>query len=269
MKDFLNIKKMVTGYASGFSLKEISIEVAQGSFTGIVGPNGSGKTTLFKAISGEKDLKQGSIFIHGQDTSKMAIKKKAQKLAIVSQNTEAADIVVEDYVLMGRMPYRKPFQLLDKKADYELVHKYMELTGTLKFKDKLMCELSGGEQQLAAIARALTQEPELLLLDEPTSHLDISHQVQVLNLIQRLNEDLNLTVLMIIHDLNLAGEYCDHLVMMKEGAIYTTGTPNEVLHYKSIEEVYHTVVITQENPLSKKPAIFLISEKVLKQNKHD
>ena len=129
-----------------------------------------------------------------------------------------------------------------------------------------MYQLSGGEKQLAAIARALAQEPKLLLLDEPTSHLDITHQVQVLNLIQRLNSELGLTVLMIIHDLNLAGEYCDHLVMMNDGKIYISGKPEEVMTYKTIEEVYNTVVIAKTNPLSKKPVIFLVSEKVLSEN---
>ncbi|MCK5700621.1 MAG: ABC transporter ATP-binding protein, partial [Cyclobacteriaceae bacterium] len=138
-----------------------------------------------------------------------------------------------------------------------------------KYKNKLMCELSGGEQQLAAIARALTQEPDLLLLDEPTSHLDISHQMQILNLIQQLNENMNLTVLMIIHDLNLAAEYCNYLVMMNDGEIFIKGEPKEVLNYNNIEEVYKTVVITHENPLSKKPVVLLVSEKTLNKVRHD
>jgi len=143
----------------------------------------------------------------------------------------------------------------------------MKLTDVYRHKDKPMTELSGGEQQLAAIARALTQEPQLLLLDEPTSHLDISHQVQILNLIQQLNQQLNLTVLIIIHDLNLAGEYCDYLVMMNNGGIHIKGTPHEVLNYQTIEAVYNTVVITRENPISKKPVVFLVSESVMKQEK--
>ncbi|MFC2097243.1 ABC transporter ATP-binding protein [Bacteroidota bacterium] len=267
MQEFLKVDNLISGYSGGFMLEKINFVIEKGSFTGIIGPNGSGKTTLFKAITGEISVKEGNILFKSTDTSIMSAKQKAQKMAIVTQNTEAADISVEDYVLMGRLPYKKHFQLLDKEIDYTLSTRYMKQVGVFHLKDKLMSELSGGEQQLAAIARALAQEPELLLLDEPTSHLDISHQVQILNLIQQLNEEMHLTVVMIIHDLNLAGEYCDHLIMMNKGKVYKNGNPEQVLNYENIENVYKTVVITQENPLSKKPAIFLVSNKMLNKNK--
>jgi iron complex transport system ATP-binding protein len=264
MTTFFNIKKLVCGYSDKFNLKEISFELPRGSFAGIVGPNGSGKTTLFRGITGEIPLKSGEIRLHGKTFSSLKIREKARMLAIVNQNIETSDIGVEEYVLLGRTPYHGRFQFFETTEDYEIAEKYMRLTDVYRLKDKQMSELSGGEQQLAAIARALTQEPDLLLLDEPTSHLDITHQVQVLNLIQKLNEQLNLTVLMIIHDLNLAGEYCDHLILMKEGEVFVTGTPNEVLTYETIEAVYDTVVITRTNPISGKPVVFLVSEKVLK-----
>ena len=263
MSDFIQIKELVSGYTGSFMLNKISFGIKKGSFTGIIGPNGSGKTTLFKTITGEIPTVAGVVFLNSTDISKISARQKARKIAIVTQNTEAADITVEDYVLMGRMPYKSHFRLFETKEDYILANKFMKLTGVHKFKDKLMYELSGGEQQLAAIARALTQEPELLLLDEPTSHLDISHQIQILNLIQQLNDEMNLTVLMVIHDLNLAAEYCDFLVMMKEGEVYVKGEPKEVLSYKNIEEVYKTVVITHENPLSKKPVVLLVSARTL------
>ncbi|MDA3893490.1 MAG: ABC transporter ATP-binding protein [Salinivirgaceae bacterium] len=262
----LKISKLISGYSDKFRLKEISLHVNKGSLTGIVGPNGSGKTTLFRSLTSEINILGGEILLEGRDIKKLTSKEKAQKLAIVTQNTEVFDIPVEDFVLMGRLPYKKPFQLFEKVKDYALANKFMKLTGVYKYKAKLMTELSGGEQQLVAIARALCQEPELLLLDEPTSHLDISHQLKVLNLIQKLNNDLGLTVLIIIHDLNLASEYCDYMAMMHKGSIFKKGLPEEVLDYKNIEFVYDTVVITQINPLSKKPAIFLVSDKVLKKN---
>lgn len=266
MQGVFEIHNITCGYPGGFMLHDIRFKIKNGSFAGIIGPNGSGKTTLFKGISGELNLHSGYIKLNDNDVAMMSNREKAQNIAVVTQTIDFADVPVEDYVLMGRMPYRKRFYFFETTKDYEIAHHYMKLTDIYHLRDKLMSELSGGEQQLADIARALTQEPELLLLDEPTSHLDITHQVQILNLIQQLNQDLKLTVLMIIHDLNLAGEYCDYLLMMNKGTIHTRGTPEYVLNYKNIEDVYKTVVVTRKNPVSDKPAIFLVSQKVLKQN---
>lgn len=265
MTPYLVINDFSCGYEK-FKLHNISFVLERGIFAGIIGPNGSGKTTLFKGLTSELSALSGDILLEERSILKMKLKEKAQHIAIVSQFTEKIDVSVRDYVLMGRFPYRKSFDFFEKEEDRVIANKYMRLTGVEAYADKLMSELSGGQQQLAAIARALTQEPKILLLDEPTSHLDITHAVQVLNLIQRLNEELGLTVLMIIHDLNLASEFCDYLVMMKDGEMVTQGAPVEVLNFKTIEQVYDTVVITQENPLSKKPAIFLVSEKVLKNS---
>ena len=267
MPTILNIKNLSCGYGAKFNILDISFSIKKGSFTGIIGPNGSGKTTLFRGISGSLKPKTGEILLNGKTLSKLSYKEKAQNIAIVSQNIEASFITVEDYVLMGRLPYHGKFTFFESKNDYKIAHKYMKLTNTFHFRNKFMTELSGGEQQLAGIARALTQEPELLLLDEPTSHLDITHQVQILNLLQRLNTDLELSVLMIIHDLNLAGEYCDYLVMMNKGKMHTQGAPEYVLNYKNIENVYNTIVVTEKNPLSGKPVILLVSEKILNKSK--
>ena len=258
----LKIEQLQCGYGNTFYISEISFHVPRGGFTGIIGPNGSGKTTLFKGISGELGRDAGNVILNGRDIKEMDQKEKARNLAVVTQEIEDTVITVEDYVLMGRYPYHTPFQFFETETDYRVAHKYLQLTDTYKLKDKYFYQLSGGEKQLVAIARALTQEPQLLLLDEPTSHLDITHQVQVLNLIQRLNSQFGLTVLMIIHDLNLAGEYCDDLVMLNNGKIYISGSPEKVLNYKTIEDVYNTVVVTRTNPVSKKPAIFLVSGKV-------
>ncbi|MDA3880803.1 MAG: ABC transporter ATP-binding protein [Prolixibacteraceae bacterium] len=267
MKHYLNVENLVCGYSNSFNLKEICFGIKQGAFAGIIGPNGSGKTTLFRGIAGDLGVKSGSIQLNNTNLGKIQLKEKAQKIAVVTQYTEITDMTVEEYVLMGRTPYRPRFQFFESKNDVQIAERYLKLTNTYPLRHKPMTELSGGEQQLAAIARALTQEPELLLLDEPTSHLDITHQVQILNLIQQLNHDLKLTVLLIIHDLNMASEYCDFLIMMKNGAIHAIGNPSEVLNYRTIEEVYQTVVITRENPVSKKPVVFLVSEKVLNEQR--
>ncbi|NOU16966.1 MAG: ABC transporter ATP-binding protein [Bacteroidales bacterium] len=265
MDVFFDIQHYTCGYYRKFYINDINFTVKKGSLTGIIGPNGSGKTTLFKGITCELKAKDGKILLNGKEIARMSYRERARNFAIVTQKIEGADIRVEDYVMMGRLPYHSRFQFFETKNDIEIVEKYMKFINISHLRHKLMNELSGGEQQLVSIARALTQEPELLLLDEPTSHLDISHQVQLMNLIQRLNAQLGLTVLMIIHDLNLAGEYCDYLVLLKDGNVFNQGIPEDVLTYKNIEDVYGTVVITKTNPLSGKPVIFPVSERTLKQ----
>lgn len=264
MSNILNIQNLCCGYPK-FQLLDINIDIPKGSFSGIIGPNGSGKTTLFRAITGTLGLKSGKILLSDKNLKSFSLRDRAQNIAIVSQFIEAGDMTVEDYVLMGRIPYHSRFNFFETDDDFEIARKYMEMTDTWRFKDQLMSELSGGEQQLAGIARALTQQPQLLLLDEPTSHLDITHQVHILNVLQQLNQEMGLSVLMVIHDLNLASEYCDWLILVNQGKIHTQGTPEEVLTFQNIEDVYQTVVVTQNNPLSGKPAIFLASQKVLKE----
>lgn len=265
MNDFFQIENFSCGYPGKFMLADVSFETAKGDFVGIIGPNGSGKTTLFKGISNELPALAGSTKLDGRLIQQMSLKEKAQTVAVVTQNIEVGSMTVEEYILMGRIPYRSQFQFFETTEDIDTAKKYMELTGVTRLKDKFMNALSGGEQQLAGIARALTQEPELLLLDEPTSHLDITHQVQILNLLRRLSRELGLTVLMIIHDLNLAGEYCDSLIMMQKGRVRKKGTPSEVLNYADIEAVYDTVVVTRTNPISGKPVVFLVSEEVIQK----
>ncbi|WP_299578498.1 ABC transporter ATP-binding protein [uncultured Sunxiuqinia sp.] len=262
---FFHIDNFSCGYP-GFKLSGINLSLEKGSFNGIIGPNGSGKTTLFRGITNSIATLDGAVFLKGKNLQQLSLKERAQNIAIVSQFVDTDQILVEDYVLMGRMPYHNRFQFFESKGDYEKAHHYMQLTDVLKHKDKLMTELSGGEQQRAAIARALTQEPELLLLDEPTSHLDITHQVKILDLLYRLNKEMKLTVLMVIHDLNLASEYCDQLILFNEGRLFTQGTPEEVLSFDTIEKVYKTPVITRTNPYSNKPVIFLVSEKMMKDS---
>lgn len=261
----LEIKKMSCGYGNKFRISDIDFVVDRGSFTSIIGPNGAGKTTLFRGISGMLAIEEGEILLEDDNLTTLSHKARARKIAIVNQSVEAGSMMIEDYVLMGRLPYRTTLSFFETKEDYEIAEESMRLTGVWEKRHKLMNQLSGGEQQLAAIARALTQKTNLLLLDEPTAHLDISHQMKVLNLVRRLNHENNLTVLLIIHDLNLASEYSDRLIMLKEGKVFAQGTPEEVLTYNNIEEVYNTVVITRSNPMSGKPFIFPVSEVTLKE----
>ncbi len=240
---FFDINHLNSGYPKAFHLKDVTFSLSKGVFAGVIGPNGSGKSTLLKAITQEINIQPKTIFLNGIDVSIMSPVEKAQQIAVVSQFNEPLDISVEDYVLLGRMPYKSRFQFFETERDFDIARKNMELTGVSHLKNQMFSHLSGGEQQLVSLAKALTQEPQLLLLDEPTAHLDITHQVQVLNLIQQLSEQLDLTILMIIHDLNLAGEYCDQLIMMKNGSIYDNGLPQAVLTYKNIEKKHKILVL--------------------------
>lgn len=256
----LEIKGLSCGYDSKLVLKDIDFVIDAGEFLGVIGPNGSGKTTLLRVITRVLKPRKGSIVFCRQDIAGMGFKELARNIAVVSQSFEEGFMTVEEFVLLGRIPYYEKFQFLETKKDIEIAAKCMGLTDTFRLKDRLMKEISGGERQLALIARALTQEPRLLLLDEPTAHLDIAHQVGIMDLIRRLNWEFDLTVIMVLHDLNLASEYCQRLALINEGRIHKIGRPEEILDYRIIEEVYKTVVVVKKNPFSSRPYMLLVSE---------
>lgn len=260
MNTLLEIKGLTCGYDSRFFIQEINFTLEEKEFVGIIGPNGSGKTTFLRAITRFLKSQKGTVSFNGRDVRQIGFKEFARKIAVVSQNPPVNDITVEEFVLLGRTPHFEKMQFLETRHDFEIARKVMSLTQTLKFKDRLMRELSGGERQLVFIARALAQEPQLLLLDEPTTHLDIGHQVAVLDLLKKLNRECGLTVIIVLHDLNLASEYCKRLVLMREGRIYKAGHPDEVLCYQIIEEVYKTVVVVEKNPISLRPYVLLVPE---------
>ncbi len=265
----LKAENLTAGYEGGFHIRDITIQIGSGDFAGIIGPNGSGKTTLLKAFTKVIKPRRGRILFDSQDLNNIGFREAAQRFAVVPQTVEAGFVSVEDYVLMGRIPYYGRFQFFETKKDRTIASEYMELTGVGSLRDKFMSEISGGEKQLAAIARALTQEPRVIFLDEPTSHLDIKHQVEILDLLGEMNSSRGITVVCVLHDLNLAGEYCSGLALMAGGKIFKTGEPKEVLTYKTIEKVYDTVVVVTENPVSGKPYVVAVSgkskEKVKKQ----
>jgi iron complex transport system ATP-binding protein len=256
----LEINNLSCGYYKELVLRDIDLTINSGEIVGIIGPNGSGKTTLLRAITRLVKPRNGEIFFEGKNIWQMSFRKLAQTVAVVSQQIEPAPMKVEDFILLGRIPYYESFQFLETERDTDIAGRCMEITDTLQFKNRSMEEMSGGERQLVFIAKALAQEPKLLLLDEPTSHLDITHQVKILDLIKRLNKEFGLTVMMVLHDLNLASEYCQKIALFSEGRIYKLGAPQDVLQYQIIEDVYKTVVVVEKNPISKKPFVMIISE---------
>ena len=255
----IQCKSLNCGYTTKPILENIDLTVNPGEIIGIIGTNGCGKTTLLKTITGYLPTMGGTILLNGKPLETCSPKYRSNIIAVVHQTVPNVLITVNDYVTMGRLPFFKKFQFFETSSDHEIVLKYLEMTESMKNKDMLMNELSGGEQQLAQIARALTQEPNILLLDEPTSHLDITHQVRILDLVKRLNKTMRITIIMIIHDLNLASEYCNRLIMIHNSGIYADGTADEVLTPENIENVYSTKVLITPNPHSSKPMVIPIT----------
>lgn len=260
MDKLLKINNLSGGYYKETIIRDISLDISQGDFIGIIGPNGSGKTTLLRLMTKILIPQKGSIIFKGKNISSMDLKEFARYAAFVPQDTAINfPFSVLEIVLMGRIPHLKRLQL-EAKKDYAIAQMAMFMTDTVHLKDKKINELSSGERQRAIIAKALAQEPLLLFLDEPTSHLDIGHQIQILDLLKNLNRKNNLTVVTVLHDLNLAGEYCNRIVLLNEGVIFKEGTPQEILTYQNIEAVYKTVVIVNNNPINGKPYVILVSQ---------
>jgi len=261
MGNILEIKNLVCGYVEKEIIKQVSFSAKEGEFLGIIGPNGSGKTTLLRSITGLLKYWEGEVLYNGRNISKIPLREFAQNVAVLPQILNINfSFTVQQLVLMGRYPYLKKFQSISKK-DLDIAKNSMSLTDISHLTERRVGELSGGEWQRVLIAQALTQEPKLLLLDEPTTHLDITHQIETLDLIKKLNKEKNLTIIVVLHDLNMASEYCEKIIMLENGEIYREGTPEEVLTYKNIEEVYKTIVVVIENPVSKKPHVVLIPGK--------
>lgn len=265
MDKILSVQNFSCGYRTGVRISGVSFEIERGSFAGLLGPNGTGKSTLFKGLSGDLPLLEGEVRVNGRNLKEYTPRQLSQTIAVVSQFTEEAAVTAWDYVMMGRLPYRKPFTFFDTEEDKAVVRRYMELTGTFDLRNRMMTELSGGEQQMVAIASTLAQEPELILLDEPTSHLDLTRRIQFLDLLRRLNRETGLSVLLILHDLNLASTYCDHLLLTSKGRLAANGKPGDVLKKEILEKVYGLNVIVDKNPLDGNPLVLPIPGYVQKE----
>ncbi|MCK5850261.1 MAG: ABC transporter ATP-binding protein [Kiritimatiellae bacterium] len=266
-KPFFNICGLTVGYRHDPIVQDIDLVVDRGELVGIIGPNGSGKTTLLRAMTRVLKPWIGEVLIDGENIWHSSQKDIAKGLAVVSQMLDPVGMTVLEYVMLGRIPYYGRSQIFDSGKDYDIANHYIDLMGIESLSGLMMNEISGGERQLAQIAKALAQEPSILILDEPTAHLDITHQVRIMDLIKRLNRTMDLTVVMVLHDLNLASEYCGRLALLNEGRLYKVGSPEDVLTYQVIEEVYDTHVIVEKNPLSKKPFVLLVTEEEMGRRK--
>jgi iron complex transport system ATP-binding protein len=257
--------------AVGFSYPErqifsgLTLSLEEGEILGLIGPNSSGKTTLLKLMDGLLHPRQGKVLLREQELSRIPRPEVARMIAVVPQTMEVPfSFTVGEIVLMGRAPHLTRFGW-EKRKDLDIARGAMALTDVAGLEERTFWELSQGEKQRVLIARALAQEPDVILLDEPTSHLDINHQVEINELIRSLNLERKLTVLHISHDLNLASEYCHRVVLLHKGSVFSVGTPAEVITEENIRRVYETTVLVEKNPLSGAPRVTLLGKKKIEK----
>ncbi len=228
-------------------LDQVSLSVERGDLVGILGPNGSGKTTLLKTLAGTLSPNAGEVMFDGRPLARWARRETARRLAYVPQETHAPfDFTVLDIVLMGRYPHLGTFAL-EGPADLAIARASLEATDTASFEERLFSTLSGGEKQRVVIASALAQEPELLLLDEPTASLDIGHQLDVQDLLLRLNRDRGMTMVLSTHDLNFAAALCRSLVLLRNGQVLAQGPTEAVLTSAAVQTLYGVTAEVQRH----------------------
>lgn len=236
--DMLRIENLSLSYGEKHVVQNLNLRVKKGQVVSIIGPNASGKSTILKSIAGIIKPASGKIFIEEKDISKMDSKRLAQKVSILlQQNRTPDDISVEELVYFGRYPRKKWFEGFES-SDKKIIEEVMRLTNTLSLRDKTLEKLSGGERQRAWIAMALAQEPDILLFDEPTTYLDLAHQIEFLELVNRLNRETGVTAVLVLHDLNQAARYGNYLFAMKDGQLFAQGSPQEVLTPENILSIY-------------------------------
>ncbi|HEX3045538.1 MAG TPA: ABC transporter ATP-binding protein [Bacillota bacterium] len=236
-------------------LKDLTFTITKGSFTGILGPNGSGKTTLLKCLTKLLPPRKGRIILGEQDLTRLSVREIARKVGVVPQKWEANyAFTAKDLVLMGRFAHQKRFQA-ETAQDLAVAQEAMLATNTWKLAERPVTEMSGGELQRVIIAQALAQNPDILLLDEPTASLDINHQLEICDLIKDLTASRNLTVVAVFHDLNLAAQYCDRIILLKQGRLFAIGETPAVLTESNLNQVYETKVRVETDPGSGKPFI--------------
>ncbi len=255
MSSAIKVKELCFNYGTDNILNHINFIIESGSFVSILGPNGSGKTTLLKNICNLLKPHKGYIYIEDKDVKGIKYKDLAKTLGVVHQaNNISFDFTVHDVVLMGRFAHQKRFKS-ETQHDLDVVRNAMKETETWGFRDKSINEISGGERQRVVMARALAQEPKILLLDEPISQLDIKHQINILSLCKRLNKQKNITIVTTLHDINLAGEYSDYILLLDNGNIRALDVPEKVLTSENIESVYGIKVKLFNKPANRVPYI--------------
>lgn len=246
----IRAESLTSGYEKATVFSGLDVSIKKGAITTIIGPNGCGKSTLLKTIARILKQQSGAVFLQEKDMKSISTKAIAKQLALLSQNPEAPlQLKVEELISYGRFPHRKNVGNLSSK-DKQVMEWAMDITRTTAFRDREIAQLSGGQRQKVWLAMALAQETNILLLDEPTTYLDLAHQLEVLQIVARLNKEHQCTIIMVLHDINHAARFSHELIAMKAGEIVTVGSPNEILAKDVLKEVFHIdarIMIDPEN----------------------
>jgi len=244
-------------------LKGISLEVRHGEMLGLVGPNGAGKSTLLNVVSGVLRPASGQVCVDGEALNELSTKERARRVAVVAQNPAVPPGFSSlDVVLMGRNPHLGLLQW-ESSTDIDVCKRAMELTGTWEFAERPVASLSGGERQRVFIARALAQQTDLLLLDEPTAHLDIGYQATMLDMVSTIRNEAGVTVVAAMHDLSLAAQYCDRIAALHNGVVVALGTPTEVLTEAVVSAAFGAEVTVITHPDDGTPVVLPRRKKAL------
>lgn len=263
----LNASQVDIGYRNTTIIKELDVQIRDGKVTSIIGPNGCGKSTLLKALSRLIEVKKGEVLLDNQNIQHQSTKEVAKKIAILPQTPTVTDsITVEELVSYGRFPHQKGFGRLSKK-DKDEIEWSLNVTGITEFRHQSINDLSGGQRQRVWIAMALAQKTDIIFLDEPTTYLDISHQLEILELVQHLNKELGCTIVMVLHDINQAIRFSDYLLIMKEGHIIDNGPTDQVLSKEILESVFNIDAVLGKDPRTGKP--LLVTYNLLEKDKID
>jgi ABC-type cobalamin/Fe3+-siderophores transport systems, ATPase components len=245
-----------------WSLRNVSFEVRDGEILGLLGPNGSGKTSLLKLLGKIMPPETGSIELFGSDVTAMRQDAVARLVAFVPQeHQQIFPFSIMETVLMGRFPHRARGRLAafgwERESDLRMAQDAMKEMDVLHLADRSIHDVSSGERQRAIIARALAQQPRVLLLDEPTAFLDLNHQVEICRILRKLNDERGLAVVLVSHDLNMASQYCDRIMLMENGSLFQIGTPDAVITPEALSAVYRCDVLVDRHPISGLPRVTL------------
>ena len=248
----LKLKNFSTGYKNNIVVRNINLSVYPGEWLGLIGPNGSGKSTLVKGIMGIIKSFKGNIYLKDEDIKLFKKKRIAQTISFLPQQLNSnLMITVKELVSLGRSPYKEFWEFDLNKIDQEKINESLNLVDMYDLKDKLISQISGGQIQRAYLALALAQEPEILILDEPTNALDLKYQLKFLEIVKKLQVKSNISIITILHDLNLASRYSDKIIALKNGKSIGYGSCNEIINEKFIKEIFDIDVLVSDTPYGK------------------